>query len=95
MDVRDASVDPLLRAFPLDRIKPTFIYYRHPKDRGKPSAALRSYLMGCALLLTNSLPKPLTSYRKSLRRALCFDGPVAAAQAGLLDLCALGDVRLG
>ena len=46
MDVRDASVDALLRAFPLERIKPTFIYYRHPKDRGKPSAALRSYLMG-------------------------------------------------
>mmetsp|Transcript_42332 Transcript_42332/g.123962 ORF Transcript_42332/g.123962 Transcript_42332/m.123962 type:complete len:428 (+) Transcript_42332:775-2058(+) len=46
MDVRDASVDPLLRAFPFDRIRPTFIYYRHPKDRGKPTAALRSYLMG-------------------------------------------------
>lgn len=45
VDVRDASVDTLLRAFPLQQVKPSLIYYRHPKGGGRASMLLREHLM--------------------------------------------------
>ena len=45
VDVRDASVEMLLRAFPLHQVKPSLIYYRHPKGGGRASMLLREHLM--------------------------------------------------
>ena len=40
----DGGVAAMLMAFPLDRLKPSLIYYRHPAGR-KATAALREHLL--------------------------------------------------
>ena len=45
LDVHGAAVDALLRAFPLARVQPVLIYYRHPSSR-RQASELRRYLVG-------------------------------------------------
>lgn len=42
--VDDGGISAMLKAFPLDRLKPTLIYYRHPVGR-KATEALREHLL--------------------------------------------------